>query len=188
MALDITGRKTTEDLMLYRATHDPLTGLLNHTAFGEEVERLCADPRQRKKKFALFFLDLDGFKKVNDVLGHRVGDGLLRLFAHRLQKAVRRTDLLVGVGGDKFVRLQKEIGGYQDTTRMERLLQGIMGEDFVVGNHYIRLSLSVGMALCPDDAQSLSRLMSIADSRMYQSKGTKAEEKLKTTQGSIWEK
>lgn len=181
IALDITGRKTTEDLMLYRATHDSLTGLLNRMAFREEVERLCADPRQGRKKFALFFLDLDGFKKVNDLLGHQVGDELLRLFAHRLKKVVRQTDLLARVGGDEFVLLQKEISCSQDTDRMERLLQEIMEEDFVVGNHRIRLSLSVGKALCPDDARNPNKLMSIADSRMYQSKGTKAKEELETT-------
>lgn len=173
MVIDVTRSKALEELMAYQATHDPLTGLLNRTAFLEEAQGLLADQRKKGKHFALFFVDLDGFKKVNDAFGHQVGDELLRLFAHRLGKTMRQTDFLVRFGGDEFLLLQREIGHPRDTRRIERLLQEAVAEEFVVQRFRIKLSLSVGIAICPDDARSLEDLIRIADRRMYQAKEAK---------------
>ena len=170
MAIDVTERKKLEELMAYQVAHDALTGLLNRAAFLKELEGLFAEKRHRQKKFALFFIDLNGFKSVNDRFGHQVGDQLLYLFAQRLREAVRQTDVLARWGGDEFVLLQREIGHVGDTTRMGKLFENITREDFVVGNHRLRVSLSVGMVIYPDDARNPEELIRIADSRMYQVK------------------
>lgn len=173
MAIDVTRRKALEEFMAHQAAHDPLTGLLNRTAFLKEAQGLLTDQRKKGKRFALFFIDLDGFKKVNDVFGHQVGDELLRLFARRLGKMVRQTDFLARFGGDEFLLLQREIGHPKDTGRIERLLQEVVVEEFVVERFRIKLSLSVGIAIYPDDARNLEDLIQIADTRMYRAKEEK---------------
>lgn len=179
MALDVTQRKALEVSMAHQVAHDPLTGLLNRTGFFNEAQNLLADQRRKEKRFALFFIDLDGFKKVNDVFGHQVGDELLRLFARRLGKMVRQTDILARFGGDEFLLLQREIGHPKDTRRIERLLQEVVAEEFVVQRFRITLALSVGVAIYPDDARNLEDLIQIADTRMYQAK----DEKLRLNDG-----
>ncbi|MCX7667598.1 MAG: GGDEF domain-containing protein [Atribacterota bacterium] len=175
MAIDITKRKALEEFMAHQAAHDPLTGLLNRTAFLKEAQDILSDQRKKGKRFALFFLDLDGFKKVNDFFGHQAGDEVLRLFALRLKKGVRQTDLLARFGGDEFLLLQRDIVHSKDTERIEQILKEVMAEEFVLQHFQIKLSLSVGIAIYPDDAQTLEDLVRIADSRMYQTK----EEKLR---------
>ena len=170
MAIDVTKRKKLEELMAYQVAHDALTGLLNRAAFLREIESIFAEKRHGQKKFALFFIDLNGFKSVNDRFGHQVGDELLYLFAQHLRKAVRQTDVLARWGGDEFILLQRGIGHAGDTTRMEKLFENITREDFLVGNHRLTVSLSVGMVIYPDDARNPEELIRIADSRMYQAK------------------
>ena len=172
MAIDVSRRKALEESMVHQATHDPLTGFLNRAAFLKEVEGLLE--KRKEKRFALFFIDLDGFKKVNDLFGHQVGDTLLVLFATRLKNVVRQTDLLARFGGDEFLLLQREITHRNDTRRIERLLHEVVTEEFMVQHFRIRLSLSVGVALYPDDATDFSELVRIADSRMYQDKSAKS--------------
>ncbi|MGC8777921.1 MAG: diguanylate cyclase domain-containing protein, partial [Candidatus Caldatribacteriaceae bacterium] len=180
MAIDVTKRKALEAFMAHRAAHDPLTGLLNRATFLEKAEELLSEQRRKGRRFALFFIDLDGFKRVNDVFGHQVGDELLYLFARRLGKLVRQTDLLARFGGDEFLLLQRDIVDPRDTGRIERLLGEVVAEEFVVQPFRIKLSLSVGTALYPDDAHRLEDLIRVADTRMYQAK----EDKLGTRDSS----
>ena len=118
------------------------------------------------------FLDLDGFKAVNDTYGHNVGDELLIQVAQRLKKAVRGTDLVGRVGGDEFVILLTDI---RKNSKHEAIAQSIIesiGTDFIINDNIIHIGVSIGIAHYPDDADSLERLINNADNAMYTAKNS----------------
>ncbi len=155
------------DQRLLAAATDQLTGLPNRRALHAEAHTRLAEPRHRSH--ALLMLDLDKFKEVNDSLGHRAGDHLLVQVGARLRENLRDGDLLARLGGDEFAVLLDDAGHDQAVNAAARLCAA-MGEPFLVEGTSLRSSVSIGIALSPDDGLDLSMLLRKADIAMYKAK------------------
>jgi len=167
---DVTERYSQERRMRHLATHDPLTGLANRTLLMEELQRALALAQRRGEGVALLFLDLNGFKAVNDRHGHSTGDALLQGVAQRLQRQIRASDLLCRQGGDEFVLM---IGEAPDDDRLReiaaKLLESLAAPYPELPGD-VRLSASVGVARWPDHAEDADGLLNAADNAMYVAK------------------
>jgi diguanylate cyclase (GGDEF)-like protein len=149
---------------------DPLTGLFTRRALIERFSQVVAAGTRDERRSALLFIDLDGFKPLNDQNGHAFGDRVLRLVAERLMAAVRATDTVVRHGGDEFLVLLADLATASEADAMaERILQAIAAPVELDG-HAVMLTASAGIALYPDDGESLDILIGIADAAMYASK------------------
>lgn len=162
-------RQLTEELS-YLAFHDPLTGLPNRALLFERLTQELAYAERYNVSLALLYLDLDLFKKINDVLGHGVGDELLRQVAKRLLGCVRRTDTVSRLGGDEFAVL---LTGFDRQTFPDELATKItkrLSDPFVLNQETVNVSTSIGISLFPEDGQDAETLVKHADTAMYQAK------------------
>ena len=170
--IDITERKQAEERIRLLALQDALTGLPNRLALNEQLEQALQRAQSSGNRLAVLFLDLDGFKKVNDERGHDVGDALLVGVAQRLRSAVRETDVVARLGGDEFVVLLHDLA---DDTMVravaDKIVAGV-GEPFVFGEVIVRVGASIGVALCPDQGSTREALLKAADQAMYMVKTT----------------
>jgi diguanylate cyclase (GGDEF)-like protein/PAS domain S-box-containing protein len=153
----------------FDATHDFLTRLPNRSGFAEEFALMTERVATARRIPALFFIDLDGFKDVNDKYGHLVGDALLQLVATRLRNAIRGTDLLARYGGDEFVLLL-DLARDEDATLVGNKLIRVISDPYIVDEHRVRISASVGAAFHPQDGTSVAALVRAADNAMYGAK------------------
>ena len=167
--VDITDRKEFQQRMEFQAFHDPLTGLPNRAFLEERLEALLTQAETGVRGLAVMFVDLDRFKAVNDTLGHRVGDGMLRLVAARLRDCVREDDLVARVGGDEFVLLLPRVHP-EGAARIARKVLARLREPFSVDAHELHASGSVGIALYPLDGRDAAELLKSADGAMYRAK------------------
>ena len=152
------------------ATIDTLTGLSNRGFFLECIERRIADAREHASPFSVMYMDLDGFKTINDSLGHGTGDELLQAFAQELQLRVRSQDLVARLGGDEFVILLNGLGQPREVTPIATAILERMQKDFVIRNMPLRVTASVGIATYPKDGDSVASLLKNADMAMYDAK------------------
>lgn len=170
--IDITAMKEVHSRLEQLAHRDTLTGLLNRHSFDSILTQNIALARRKRERMGLLYLDLDGFKKVNDSLGHAVGDDLLRVIAARFQNAVRESDAVARLGGDEFAVMlapqAMERAGAQLVA--DRLLQEA-SQAVEIDGHVLHLSASIGIAIFPDDADNTAQLMQHADTAMYEAKG-----------------
>ena len=167
---DITEKKLFEETLKQQANYDPLTHLPNRAYFRDLLENTIKSARQSGKELALCFLDLDGFKPVNDQFGHEIGDRILLEVSNRLLRTVRSGDTVARLGGDEFVLLLNDIG--QDTflqSLLSRLLESI-SQPCMVGDQEVRLTASVGVTFFPRDDSPAEVLLRHADHAMYQAK------------------
>ncbi len=170
LSLDVTEQRALEDDLFRRAYFDDLTGLPNRGLLERSVAALTASDREQT--FALAFLDLDGFKNINDYYGHAVGDALLVKVAQRLSRELRPCDLMARVGGDEFVLLLSPAGPMEEiAARVKHFLSRLKEPYFIEGSE-ILTSASVGVSLYPADGRSYDALCSNADRAMYRIKGT----------------
>ena len=151
------------------ALHDNLTRLPNRILLEDRIEQTIQQVQRNAGCFALMFLDLDGFKPVNDAYGHHVGDMLLREVAQRLRLSLRAQDTLARVGGDEFVLLA-ELAERDDAATIAGQIVGLLSRPFQVGEHELRVSTSVGIALYPGDGDDQHELLRNADAAMYHAK------------------
>jgi diguanylate cyclase (GGDEF)-like protein len=151
------------------ALHDPLTHLPNRLLLQQHIERALVDAEQRGGRFALMFMDLDGFKQVNDAYGHQTGDALLVAVAERTRKLMRPTDVLARLGGDEFVLVVAIENDEDVATLANRIIQAV-GTGTLVPGHELQVTASIGIAICPDHATTERQLMGHADAAMYQAK------------------
>ncbi|MFJ2330943.1 putative bifunctional diguanylate cyclase/phosphodiesterase [Pseudomonas helleri] len=152
------------------ALHDTLTGLPNRILLADRISQAMAKVAEQGGCFSLMFIDLDGFKPVNDAFGHHVGDRLLREVALRLREQLRSQDTLARIGGDEFVllvRLSEPDDAPQVATRQVSLL----AKSFRVDEHDLQISASIGIALYPGNGQTAEELLMNADAAMYHAKG-----------------
>jgi len=167
---DITDIKRAEQRLRHLAAHDPLTGLTNRSFFTAHLDGAIERARDESRELALFFLDLDRFKSVNDTAGHACGDTLLQSAAARLADSIGPGDVIARLGGDEFVILvEQRVEGKRIALLAERLLQA-MREPFDTVNGRYYLGVSVGVALYPHDGISGSDLLRSADAAMYRAK------------------
>ena len=165
---DISVIKQAQQQLAYLAHHDPLTGLPNRLMLMERLEHAIELARRAKSQFALMFIDLDDFKKINDSLGHDAGDALLRAVAGRMRDAVRAADTVARLGGDEFVVLLENIKGESEALCVaEKMLESVKASASMQG---LSTSASIGIATFPGDGTDVAALMRNADSAMYRSK------------------
>ncbi len=151
------------------ALHDPLTRLPNRRLLQQRIEQSLAEAEQRGSRFAVMFMDLDGFKQVNDAYGHQTGDALLVAVADRTRKLLRPADMLARLGGDEFVLVVPIENDEDVATLASRIIQTV-GREPLLPRHDLQVTASIGIAICPDHAASERQLMAFADAAMYQAK------------------
>jgi diguanylate cyclase (GGDEF)-like protein/PAS domain S-box-containing protein len=167
---DISHIKRQEEQLLHLATHDPLTGLHNRREFSAILERHLSRAKRYSGRGAVLWMDLDGFKEINDGLGHKVGDELLASLAHRMKSTVRDSDVLARLGGDEFAILYPTVDGTQAQIAATRLLDAIRQHTAVIQRQSIRTTASMGIVLFPDHGMDATELLMEADMAMYRAK------------------
>lgn len=168
---DITGRKAAEEKIHYLAHFDPLTGLPNRTLLDDRVSVALAMAQRYKDELALIFLDLDRFKNVNDSLGHPVGDKLLKEVASRLKGLLREEDTVSRIGGDEFVIIMPHADAQGAAHVADKILETI-SKNFRIETHDLRIGVSIGIAIYPDNGTNFSALIQAADTALYRAKQT----------------
>jgi len=156
--------------ILRLAHYDPLTGLANRRLLSDYLKRTVALSARRNRRFALFFLDLDGFKPVNDTLGHAAGDFVLSRLGKRLSAALRDSDLVARVGGDEFVALALEVEDRPSIEAIAEKLAKAITEPLVWEGKTLSLGVSIGIAVYPESATDADSLLNRADAAMYKIK------------------
>lgn len=156
--------------LLHCADHDPLTGIHNRRRFLEELERQLAHSRRHGTRGAVLLLDLDGFKAINDTLGHLAGDDVLREVAARLKGRLRETDLVARLGGDEFGVLLLQVGAPEARRVAEDLVASVESRPVRTGEHESRVGASVGIALFPEHGGGVAELLGKADTALYRAK------------------
>ncbi|MFT7217222.1 MAG: diguanylate cyclase (GGDEF)-like protein [Paraglaciecola sp.] len=166
---DITEQKNTQIRLDKEASFDPLTQLPNRRLLNDRLKQAIAFTDRHKKNMAILFIDLDGFKKVNDVYGHQVGDWLLKEVSRRIQYCLRATDTVGRLGGDEFVVILPEI--YENAKDVASKIRKSLEEPFVKTNSItLHISSSIGVAIYPQHAKNQTILMECADKAMYEAK------------------
>jgi diguanylate cyclase (GGDEF)-like protein/PAS domain S-box-containing protein len=167
---DITERRNLETALEHQALHDPLTGLANRTLFFDRLNQAIFSGRRDRRRVALVMLDVDGFKAVNDAYGHATGDELLKAMAARLRRGLRATDTAARLGGDEFALILPRIAGREAAERLVGKQMRALRASYSVRPRPIRIGVSGGAALFPDDGDDADKLMRHADAAMYSAK------------------
>ncbi len=163
-------RKTMEDALTHSAEHDFLTGLPNRMLLNDRIGQAVEFARRHSNQLAVLFLDLDGFKYINDSLGHSVGDKLLQSVAKRLVDCVRSVDTVSRQGGDEFVVLLSEVQEPQDAVISALRILEAIAVAHSIDEHDLHITTSIGVSVYPDDGLSAETLIKNADTAMYQAK------------------
>lgn len=169
-SLDITDRKRGEDHLFYMAHHDVLTGLPNRALLSDRVRREIARTRRGDHPFALHLIDLDGFKDINDGLGHQFGDQFLVAVAARLRSLVRETDTIARLGGDEFAVLQTRVARNEDAADMATRIIEAISTPWMHAGERVTASASIGIAMHPTDGTDAQELLRNSDRAMYRAK------------------
>ena len=167
---DVTRRKLLEETIRQLAYHDPLTGLPNRILFHDRLLQALAFAKRRQEKVTMFFLDLDGFKELNDCMGHNSGDELLRMIAARLKNQLRSSDTVARMGGDEFLLLLTESGHPRNAGRIaNKILREIRRPYLIFGRPW-QITASIGIVTYPRDGRNADSLLKKADLAMYKAK------------------
>lgn len=170
MFSDITEKKRGEAQLEYLAYHDSLTGLPNRVLLNERLAGAIALAQRHKQSIGVLFLDLDGFKQINDSLGHGSGDILLQQVGQRLTQCVRESDVVARLGGDEFVILLNDLSSENSADGVAKKILRLLHAPFTLGAQEIEIGVSIGIALYPDHGADGETLMEKADAAMYQAK------------------
>lgn len=170
---DITKRKSYEEKISFMAYHDKLTGLPSRELFYDCLSRAMSQVRRKRDHLAVFFLDLDGFKSVNDQHGHEAGDKVLKVTSQRLLSCVREVDTVARLGGDEFAVILSGIENSADVASVaKKIIQNLSDPVILQNGDECVVGVSIGIAIYPDNGAEIDRLMSAADSAMYESKAS----------------
>ncbi len=153
-----------------RALHDSLTALPNRSFFGEFLDHALVQAEPQRQELAVLYLDLDGFKAINDTHGHDIGDQLLRIIAARLTRAVRAEDMVSRLGGDEFACLLTHLPGRERLSELAAALLDAVAAPVRIGTVEVTVRASIGIAICPEDGTSAEALLKSADAAMYHAK------------------
>jgi diguanylate cyclase (GGDEF)-like protein len=167
---DISERKKAELKLENLALKDPLTGLANRHAFMSVMEHAQNKANRTQHKMAVLFIDLDGFKTVNDDYGHDAGDAVLIAMANRMQHCLRQADHISRMGGDEFMVLIEDVLKQEEVRIIAEKLSEDVSQPYVYEGVQLRLTASIGVAMYPDDHQDIAELIKMADKAMYQAK------------------
>lgn len=172
-ALDVTLRETEKERLEVMAYYDRLTGLPNRALFFDRLQQVVVRSQREQSKAALLFIDLDGFKAVNDTLGHDAGDTVLKVVSKRLTALVRKADTVARLGGDELVIILSQINSEQDAINMAEKILTLMGESIPLESGEgatAQVGASIGISFCPDNGTTIDDLLIASDNAMYQSK------------------
>jgi diguanylate cyclase (GGDEF)-like protein len=147
---------------------DPMTGLLNRSVLATDLARIVAE--RGEARVVVQTIDLDHFKAANDRFGHPVGDALLKQVAARLQAVARQGDLIIRMGGDEFILVQKSVSGRDDAERMAKRIFESVSAPYCIDGHDIVIGASIGIAISPDDGERVEALLSRSDKALYEAK------------------
>ncbi|MCP4992336.1 MAG: EAL domain-containing protein [Gammaproteobacteria bacterium] len=170
MFSDISEIKRSQDLLQYQAHHDSLTGLPNRPFFNARLEHTLLTARASDSNCAILFLDLDRFKMINDTLGHPVGDEVLKIMAQRLTYVVRGSDTVARLGGDEYVIILHDVEDTADAERVAAKVLSSVSKPFQLEGEDLSISVSIGIALFPQDGVDTMTLIKNADAAMYRAK------------------
>ncbi len=170
IAFDVTERRAMMDYVTHLATHDQLTGLVGRAVLQDRIVQAVERARRYGTKVAIFVLDLDQFKRINDLLGHWAGDQVLLETASRLRQAVRSSDTVARMGGDEFVVVMEDITSIADVEHCATTLVTRFAPEMSVEEHMLHISASVGVCIYPDFAGDARTLLKWADAAMYAAK------------------
>jgi diguanylate cyclase (GGDEF)-like protein len=159
-----------KDLLAYKANHDELTDLPNRALFNDRLYVAMRKADRNKSALALFFLDIDFFKQINDRYGHDVGDIILQRFAQRLKESLRAADTLARIGGDEFMIILEENKNLTTSKTVVKKIIAAMQEPIILGDSSLKITTSIGIAIYPNDAKSAEDLIKSADMAMYKAK------------------
>ncbi|MGH8701272.1 MAG: EAL domain-containing protein, partial [Burkholderiales bacterium] len=160
-------RKAAEQNLRFVASHDPLTGLVNRNVFNERLQQALAQAARFERSLSLLFIDLDGFKLINDTHGHNAGDALLAELAARLRATLREGDVIGRMGGDEFVVLIEEFAEVTQVAEVAKKVLDTVARPFVLHGQSCQVTASVGISLYPDDGNDAQTLLKNADMAMY---------------------
>jgi diguanylate cyclase (GGDEF)-like protein len=167
---DVTERRRAEARIAFMARHDALTNLPNRVLFAERIEQALGQTGRGCGDFAVFCLDLDNFKQVNDTLGHPVGDELLRAVAERLEACIREVDTVGRLGGDEFAVLQYGIERPEDAAVLARRILEVVSAPYIIEGQKITVGVSIGISIAPSDGATCGKLLRNADVALYRAK------------------
>ena len=167
---DVSSRIQAEERLQYLATRDALTGLPNRLLLQERLAQAIAQAKRNGRHVGVLYIDLDRFKNVNDTLGHRIGDELLKQVTKSLSGALRETDLLARLGGDEFMVIVEDFDDAAVLNRVAQKLQDAIAQPFQIEEHDIYVTSSIGISIYPDDSDDPEGLLKHADVAMYRSK------------------
>lgn len=169
-ATDITAQRKLEEELVYYANYDKLTNLPNRRLFFDRLESLIFYSAREKESFALLFIDLDGFKGINDTHGHEVGDEVLKKTAQRISSTIRKSDTAARMGGDEFTVLLRDVKSKDSLAPFLQKLLTLLQEDMVFSDVQCSVGASIGVALYPQDGKDGETLLRNADATMYRVK------------------
>jgi diguanylate cyclase (GGDEF)-like protein/PAS domain S-box-containing protein len=176
-AQDITQRKLAEEELIHQknildhqAHHDFLTNLPNRILFHDRLSQGIEKAKRRGKSIALFFIDLDRFKQINDSLGHAIGDEVLQTVTSRLQECIRKEDTLARLGGDEFTIIIENLSQVQSASLLAQKILAALEKPILIDSHTLYVSSSIGISLFPQDASDAQNLLKNADAAMYRAK------------------
>lgn len=169
---DITDRRRAEEVITRMAEEDALTGLANRRTFQSRLNHMAAacSTDGEYAKFAVFYLDLDRFKSINDTLGHPVGDQLLKAVAARLRQTIRKDDIVARLGGDEFAVIARTIGDDKEVIAIAKRVRKLLNEPFDLAGKRLDISTSIGIARAPQDGTDADLLLKAADTALYAAK------------------
>jgi diguanylate cyclase (GGDEF)-like protein/PAS domain S-box-containing protein len=170
LAQDVSSRIQAEERLQYMATHDGLTGLPNRLLLTDRIETALSRAKRSGKRVGVMFLDLDRFKDVNDTLGHKMGDELLKELALRVRGVLRETDMLVRLSGDEFVVVLEDLGERESPEGVAQKILDTVRQPYHLGGTDVQVSASIGICLYPGGADDAESLLRNADAAMYRAK------------------
>ncbi len=170
LSRDISERHQARQILEYKATHDELTGLPNRYLFNDRLKHALKRAERQNRSLAVFLIDLDHFKELNDTLGHIKGDQVLQEVARRLLGALRQSDTIGRMGGDEFCVILEDVSQPEDAANVAEKLLEVIAQPYKVDDRQWNLSASVGISLYPQDGQDAETLMICADIAMYRAK------------------
>ncbi len=168
---DLSTRRQTENRLLFLSNHDVLTRLPNRFLFYKRLDRALANAAREARSFAMFFIDLDRFKNINDTFGHPTGDMLLQLVADRLYECIRKTDLIARLGGDEFAILAESVSDMGAVTELAEQVMAALSHPFHIEGQELFVPASIGISVFPQDGRDAESLIKSADVAMYRAKG-----------------
>jgi diguanylate cyclase (GGDEF)-like protein/PAS domain S-box-containing protein len=167
---DINDKHKTENELSYKAYYDTLTGLFNRNQLEHSLESAISIALRLQKRFAIFFIDLDHFKQINDRLGHDTGDQLLKIVGERLKHNIRQTDIAARLGGDEFILILNGISNAESAAVFAEKIMAVLIEPIKVKEHELLITSSIGISFYPPDGTSYKELLKSADLALYKAK------------------